>query len=446
MKILCHVGPWCVKQYEMIAKGVDSGAKITIASGFKTVDESGLHDRYHTNLRTKKFTSYEDKIDFDEVIKRCRLLRSLPRSEAVLHMLSMKEAVSFMYDVVKPDLVVSETIDQFLMDLMYFEALKRGIPFVGLVISFVNGYYRVSARGEHTQLRNVSKSEALSVIKQLESKNYKPGFVVQSNPRFKALAVERWFKNILRIPYFFLKRFLSGERYNYHYWASQLTSLNNFNFYPIVSFGSKDWKEKLDSSSKPIIYIPLQYFPEATIDYWCEDLNVIEYDERLMDYILQLSSDFQILIKEHPNVIGIRNSTFYKKILKIEGVIISPPCENSNSIVALCDAVLVWTGSVGFEAALRGKPVITTCKPYYAFGDQFLKLCKKTSSEEILSFINKRSKALTEEEKVALISHVLSGLLPGKYINNASWDSTNEKDVQDARQIGLQIRKYICRE
>ncbi len=446
MKILCHVGPWCVKQYKMIAKGVDSEAKVTIASGFKAVDESGLHEAYYINLRTKEsgVTSSEEGVDFEDIIKRCRLLRSLPHSEAMLHVLSMKKAVSDVFDAVKPDLVISETIDQFLMDLIYFESLKRGIPFVGLVISFVNGYYRVTARGEYNHLRNVPDKEVQSVIQKLEQKSYKPKFVTQSDGNFKAAAIDRWFKNALRIPYFFMKRLFTGETYNYHYWASQLTALNNFNLYPTMQLGLKSWKQVIGSSNKPLVYIPLQFFPEATIDYWCEDLEMIEYEDRLIDYVQKLSLDFQILIKEHPNVIGIRNSSLYRKLSKIEGVVICPTYEDSNYIVDLCDAVLVWTGSVGFEAALRSKPVITVCNPYYAIGDQFLRLYNNTSSEEILSFIKDRSKSISHEEKSALVSHVLAGLLPGKYINDASWDSSNTNDVQDAKQIGTHIRKYIC--
>ena len=447
MKILCHAGPWCVKQYQTIAKGVDAEAEVTITSGFKSVDESSLSADYYENLRTKASgtISSEEEIEFEDIIKRCRLLRSLPRSVAILHVSSMKKAVSDLFDAVKPDLVISETIDQFLMDVIYFESLKRGVPFVGLVISFVNGYYRISARGEYNHLRNVSDNEVQSVIQKLEKSSYKPKFVTQSGSNFKVTVIGRWLKNTLRVPYFFMKRILTGEKYNYHYWASQLTALNNFNFHPKIRFGSKSWKQVVDSSRKPLVYIPLQYTPEATIDYWCEDLDVIDYEDRVIDYVEKLTLDFQVLIKEHPNVIGIRNSSLYRKLSKIEGVVICPVYEDSNYIVDLCDAALVWTGSVGFEAALRGKPVITVCNPYYAIGDQFLRLYNNTSSEEILSFIKDRSKGISHEEKSALVSHVLSGLLPGKYINNASWDSGNESDIQDAKQIGTHIKKYICR-
>ena len=40
----------------------------------------------------------------------------------------------------KPDLCLSETTDQYLKDILFRECLKRGIPSIGLVRSFLNGY------------------------------------------------------------------------------------------------------------------------------------------------------------------------------------------------------------------------------------------------------------------------------------------------------------------
>src|SRR5690606_8161969 len=98
----------------------------------------------------------------------------------------------------------------------------------------------------------------------------------------------------------------------------------------------------------------LQHVPEATVDYWCNDLSVIEYERTLLEVVTHRSSDFHFVIKEHPNVLGMRHPALYDKLNTIEGVTICPTNVNSNTLVAASDAVLVWTGSVGFEAALRG--------------------------------------------------------------------------------------------
>jgi len=446
MKILCHVGPWCEEQYKTIASGVDASSDVTITSGFRAVDHSGLVDNYYKYFKKNEFevVSEENGAQYTDIIQRCRLLRSLKKNDALRHLLAMQKSVEEMFDSISPDLVISETVDQYLMDLIYFESKKRGIPFVGLVVSFVNGYYRISARGEHTHLREPKDNEVDYLISTLQKRSYKPDVVKESVDYIISLAYKRWLKNALRIPYFMLKRYLTNERYNYHYWASELTAINNFDWFPNFNIGEDNWHEKLISSNKPVIYVPLQMFPEATIDYWCDVIENIDYENRLVEYIAVLSVDFQILIKEHPYVIGARSPGLYKRLSEIGGLITCPVYENSNTLVNLCDAVMVWTGSVGFEAALRGKPVLTVCEPYYVCGAQFLRLTSKISSAEILTFIKEQTKVLNNNEKQRIVKHILSGLLPGKYINDASWLRGNPQDVLDAKKIGAQIRQYIC--
>ncbi len=445
MKILCHVGPWCVEQYRTIARGVDQNAEIVLISGFKKLDEAELVKNYYQYV--KYF--YNQELDVDllykdnlDIILRCRLLRSLKEKEAVVHVLAMRRAIQEVLVAQKPDLIISETIDQFLMDMLYIEAKNRDIPFFGLVITFVNGYYRFSAKGEFNISRVVSNDEVYKVLEQLENKSYKPNFVKRSKISNLMSPYKQWTKNIAKIPYFFVKRFLSGERYNYHYWASYLTALNNFSIFPQTGFHHSNWKSLIINPGRKKIFIPLQYYPEATIEYWCDSLSVIDYEKVLFEMVKKLATDFSIIIKEHPNVVGLRKNSFYKKLDAIENVFICSAGESSNQIINEADAVLVWTGSVGFEAALRGKPVLSLCNPYYASGRSFKFITKETVNKEIVSFIEEFI-GLNEHEKFELIAYLLSGLVPGKYKNDWSWCNHSKEDVDLSLKAGEHIGRKI---
>ena len=50
------------------------------------------------------------------------------------------------------------------------------------------------------------------------------------------------------------------------YWATQLISMQWFHLFPQLSLGIKNWNEELVKVNKKIIYIPLQMYPEATVD------------------------------------------------------------------------------------------------------------------------------------------------------------------------------------
>lgn len=445
MRIMCHVGPWCIKQYQTIASAIDEEAETILISGFRAVDQSGLVKRFNDNLNINiKVDNAYSHLDLPDIISRCRLLRSLNKSEAQHHVYSMAKAISDVFDSYQPDLVLSETIDQYVMDLVYFECLHRKIKFVGLLVSCINGYYRISSRGEYNYLRKVNEDEAMNVLQYVESIKYKSDIISNSEKYISYYTIKRWFGNVARIPYFFMKRYLSRERNNYHYWASQVSSMANFHLVPKINLGDKNWEEKIKEVSKPVIYIPLQMYPEATVEYWCQDLNTIDYEVYLLALVEKLSVDFTLLIKEHPNVIGVRNPNLYKKLYNMNNVIIAPIKVCSNFLVDLCSAVLVWTGSVGLEAALRGNPVFVISDVYYLHGNNFKKVSLETPNNELIKFIQEVEKnSLDDIGKVELVSHVLSGLFPGNYINNASWSETNSKNIDDAKLIGSQIRDYI---
>ena len=152
-----------------------------------------------------------------------------------------------------------------------------------------------------------------------------------------------------------------------------------------------------------------------------------------------MSDSFHFLIKEHPGVIGGRGIKFYKSLSHLENVTFVPTEANSNELIEESDAVLVWTGSVGFEAALRGKPVLTVCNPYYASGRQFKKIDEHSTEVEILKHISGNSAKLNYEEKFDLVANLLSGFRLGTYINNSSWSKLNMEHIEQASNIASEI-------
>ena len=111
-KILCHVGPWSDKHYQFIAKEISLEAEISILSGHPTCDQTGLFENYHRRITqpVRDASLNETELELD-IILRCRLLRSLDRSTALFHLRAMWEAMNVVLDRVKPDLVLTETID-----------------------------------------------------------------------------------------------------------------------------------------------------------------------------------------------------------------------------------------------------------------------------------------------------------------------------------------------
>lgn len=444
MKILCHIGPWCKDQFAEIAKGIDPTAVVVFTSGFKKLDEAGLVSAYYAYVDgTDDLAQWADPRD-NEVILRCRLLRSFNADYAHRHVRAMRRSAREVFTSVRPDIFICETVDQFLHDILFQEARASGIPSYGMIQSFVNGYFRFSERGEMCVVRDPSTDEVDQVRGKLAGDNYVPNFIAKAKKSPHLTYFKIMCGNIARVIYFRVRRMFSGERYNYHYWTSERTTRQlQAHIIPRLYFGMSDWRTRVKAADKPVVYIPLQHFPEATVDYWTQDPDFVDYPRRLLEMVQILRQDFHILIKEHPGVWGYRKPSFYRQFENLENVTICPTGERSQECIGLCDAVLVWTGSVGFEAALRGKPVLSVCKPYYVHGDRFMQIGMATPATEIHAFIDRcTAHSIDLNEQNDLIRYLLSGLVPGRFQSDGSYDPASPDSVAAALNVGLAIRKF----
>jgi Capsule polysaccharide biosynthesis protein len=444
--ILCHASPWSDSHYRFIASQIAPSASIHILSPDPKCDGTGLYAKYYELISTQHNRQMGNhdatKLELD-IILRCRLLRDLDRETALFHLRAMWQAMDTVLSRIKPCLILTETIDSYVIDILHFQAKLKNILIIGLVPTFISGYFRITIRGEFVLSRTVANDEIQTVLNMLLDNKYLPDFVQSEKSRFSFLPARRWLSNLSKIPYFWLKRLSPNGRYILHNWAALVMAIKWAHFFPKFSLGNESWRSMLQSSTRPIIYIPLQLIPEATVDYWCEDISAVDYDNYLLQLISRLNNDFTLVFKEHPNALGYRNPKLYTQICQVSSAFFAPTDTPSQQLIDAADAVLVWTGSVGFEAALRGKPILTTCEPYYASGISFKKIHLQTPVSEILEFLDSFDSELAIAQRPKMMSYLLSGVLPGRYIIDGSWSQNKSEHVQYAKNIALQLRGYL---
>jgi len=446
MKLLCYVRPWNYNQFRSIVSNISSISSVTYFSEHRNCDDSHFVESYYYHLKSLRYSKTDYKTSLstfenNDIISRCRLLRNLPIKKANLHLAAMEIALYQLLDKEQPNYVLSITIDSFVLDVLYHLCIKRNLKFIGLVPSFLNGYFRVTSRGEYNKLRSPKSFECDQAISSLLRDNYTPKFIsnAKNNPRI--ILLKRVIKNILKPLYFLTRRIFSNDPYNYHFWSSQIVSLLHYHIIPCFTMGDKNWRRF--SNNRKSIYVPLQMYPECTIDYWCDEIKFVDYDNSLIQLLTKLSSTFIIYVKEHPGVIGLRNPSLYSKLRKIKNVYIVPTFVDSNEVLQTSSCVLVWTGSVGFESVLRGKPVLTVCKPYYRHGLLFKSVNLETDPKTLEQFIDLFSDNYNSNHARNLINNLLSCLLLGKFLNDGTWSNKNENDINDSVLIGHALEKNI---
>jgi|GEM_PF-1042052 len=439
--VFCYIRPWNADQFTFLARQIAPAAQVIRCSEHVKVDEAGFSTGYYCHLKASILRqdlslAGISETEIADVIRRCRLLRQLPSSEARRHVWAMGSAIADALDKYHPSLVLSLTIDSYIMDLLRLLAEARQVQFVAFIGTFVNGYYRVSARGEP----NFNPAADLSIMSDLKEKllkdNYTPAFNATSLSRPRRSVYRRWAANVARVPYFWFKRIMSGDYYNYHYWVSQLISAEQFHLLPPSDPGDSDWMQKVRNSQCPRLFIPLQMFPECTVDYWCQDTRVIDYYQTLNLLVERLSTCFHVVVKEHPSVMGSRPAGFYSALSKDTRITVVPTYVASNEVLKEVDGVVVWTGSVGFESMLRGKPVFGLARPFYASGDRFCVIEREPDLEVMKRHLEAwKSQPVTAEEQDTMLAYLAKQLFKGDFINDGSWTLSNPEHVSQAEGV-----------
>jgi len=178
--------------------------------------------------------------------------------------------------------------------------------------------------------------------------------------------------------------------------------------------------------------------PEATIDYWSSDTRWIDYERFILDLVRRYRGKWRFVVKEHPNLMGYRSRGFYKRLDAEPNCVMVAPKVPSNKLISMCQSVLVCTGTAGFEAALRGKPVLSDSEPYYAPPGILLPV--DTLEGELPSPIEDSAR------QRALMEHVLRGTLPGRFLNNGKWDVDNPEHRVWSETMAASIEGYLSRE
>ncbi|MBK57188.1 MAG: hypothetical protein CMC84_07895 [Flavobacteriaceae bacterium] len=113
-------------------------------------------------------------------------------------------------------------------------------------------------------------------------------------------------------------------------------------------------KKLLNFSNKEYYLYTLHVDPEMATSVlaldWIDQLDLIKRIKINMKY------DRLLLVKEHPTMIGMRDSRFYKELRKIPGVEICSDILDTGDLIRDSKMVISITGTASLEAALAGKP------------------------------------------------------------------------------------------
>ena len=380
---------------------------------------------------------YKNQFDFspsnlnetaiEDIISRDRTLRCIgyerARQEVVRYWNGLQETI--LRESI--DVVLSPSIDCFLIDVLYRVAQLNHIPCISWIGSFMRGYARFTLRGELIDLhRSVSNDEAERVLQTLMQKKYLPDSERKNITRDHSYIYKFYIRRmaIEKILYPTL-RFIESDKDNNHYGIQTFYGLRFSDIY------DSDFERRFVRINNIVVertsavYFPLHLIPEATTDYWLDGVASQGYENYVLNIIKTADAGITFIVKEHPAMYGRRRLRFYDELNSLDNVILLHPMDSSNDLLELVDNVAVDNGTVGVEAALKGKRVLALSKNYYS---------DLHPSVHVVEGITRRSLTLPidSSKNFDFMKGLLSGHFLSDYINNKKQRKCNSMVVSSA--------------
>lgn len=391
----------------------------------------------------------------DRIIMHNQLVREYPYDKApftheeMLRILQVtaKEIILFL-EKEKPDVIIFSIVSNLGSSLLYHIAKKIGIKTLVLLINIAKhktviseNFDKFSGADEAYKkwLTEIKKNNTPPEVKNfLEQFNKRPkSYYAKGNPLNQQTNRSRQFKFLLPWNFInslkwlltsFYRHINSNERSDFSYikpWNSLRDSLKRK---ARNIFGFDELYDKINLEEN-FVFFPLQSEPE------CSLLVLAQFKNNQLEAIKQVSYSlpvgYKLYVKEHPQMVMYRLRSYYKEIKKIPGVKLVDPQTISYELIKKARVITTITGTVGWEAVLLKKPVITFGSIFY----NQLSFVKKCRAYEDLPFLVKEqidNFKYDEDELLAFLATLFENSATNVDINYLWEEETDWKKQKKA--------------
>jgi len=310
-----------------------------------------------------------------EIIQRCRLLRNLDREVALRFISSMWRTLEQTIEQLKPEIVLSFMVDFYPVDILQRLLERRQIPFFGLSGGILKDQTIVSVLGEYNFLHKPTSEELEQAFIEITAPTFAPSVVVSKKYNLSRFVTTKltWHARHLLLN---ALRIFQRDPLNPEYLTTPKSGDDYYirwRDWQVIQYMDHQWEEKL--TSVPFdkrVFVGLQYYPEATTDYWVKDVRLANCIQAMTEIARVLTNHgFTIFLKDHPVMFGLRRKEMYQSLSHLSHVVFVPYEVKSQELIDRCKTTFTWTGTIGIQVALAGRcPVVTTT--YYRTNEDFI--------------------------------------------------------------------------
>lgn len=408
-------------------------------------------------------------------------LKMMDRMDPTAYSFNLSERVDLYYEFLeywlntvaelKPDCVLfSESPHGLFSYILYAVCIENKIKILRFAPTYIEGLTFLTSSLHDTpfylkqeyaeSLKKYSYDKSLKIANSYLDKNR--GSYKKALPYYmKEIIEKRTLKDNINIILGKINRFVKNK-INLPYKKSASSSIRdnitNFDFllYKYKGYFVKNNLQKVYNSltepadlAKPYIYVALHYQPEKTTS----PEGGIFVDQWLMISMLSslVADDWQVYVKEHISQFSNklhgeqgRSSNFYIKVSQMKNVKLIKSNISSFDLIDNAKAVATVTGTVGLEAAIRSKPVLSFGYAWYELCHGVIGIKNSQDLKDALSSIENGYEL--SDEKVNAFLYTIERISSPCYINpgnKVSVDCSEEENIYNLTESLIRFAHKI---
>lgn len=367
--------------------------------------------------------------EITDITARCRLLRWLPEAKSRAMILAMADACEEVLAAADWAMIVMFPMDRYVSDVLARLGARRGIACHEITAAAVPDMAMILHRGALLQAPGEPDPALVdATVHALADPLFTPAYVQNQKPfdRLRWWRVFGYFR--LRAWYFWALKTLRRDPLSSHHMDAQtfLGHKPRLGDARIVDLVDRDWQATVERFPKERrLFVGLQLFPEASIDYWVRERALIDYEDLLVEVAEAFTAaGYCVVVKDHPLQFGFRQVGLIERLKAIPNIVFLPYEVSGNAALDLCAVNFTLTGTLGMQAALMGK-VSIAAPCYYTNAQDFVLLEHRDEVAGLPARAEAHAAPDLPARQRRIITHLLRGSFAADFFSFKNFDPAN---------------------
>lgn len=283
-----------------------------------------------------------------------------PEEECIRRTVDRFRALERIFDQAQPDVALPEVGNETIRIAAHLVANRRGIPVLFILHTIFPNPLRVYVDTVHAPIAPLDELRELSAEEREEVEAFRVSFTDAATPirEFRRVPVEARRAKVFAGH---LERKLTDDRDNDYLRPWRLLHQNASEW--LRARAARPFYDRLDAN-RPFVYFPLHvtddYKIQRIVPHCADQASLVE---QVADALPQ---GHDLVLKEHPMSLGRNSIRLLHRLRRRPNVRLVDPYTSTHELIRRSEAVVVIGSTVGLEALLYDKPVLTLGDPYYA--------------------------------------------------------------------------------